>query len=269
MAERIGFIGVGSMGEALVKGMIEAELFCPQEVVISDVDQERLSEVKAEYGVQTVQQNTDLISQVDYLVLAVKPKVIDKVMAEIGSKIKKEQKLFSIAAGVSTAQIENYLSAEVPVVRLMPNTPALINEGAIAYTLGTAASSEEETLVEKLFCPVGKVVQTEEKLMDAVTGLSGSGPAYIYILIEALSDAGVYEGLSREAATNLAVQTVMGAAKMVADSDAHPAELKDKVTSPGGTTITGVKNLEEAGFRTAVQQAVAAAAKQSRQLGEE
>lgn len=269
MGEKIGFIGVGSMGEALVKGMIEADLFAPQEVVVSDVNQERLSEVEAEYGVETVQQNSDLISQVDYLVLAVKPKVIEQVMAEIGSKIKEEQKVFSIAAGVTTAQIEDYLPLEVPVVRLMPNTPALIKEGAIAYTLGTAADREEGRLVEKLFCPVGRVVETEEKLMDAVTGLSGSGPAYIYILIEALSDAGVYEGLSRETATNLAAQTVIGAAKMVAESDSHPAELKDEVTSPGGTTITGVKNLEEAGFRTAVQQAVAAAAEQSRQLGEE
>jgi pyrroline-5-carboxylate reductase len=263
---KIGFIGAGSMGEALVKGILEAEIFSPEEILISDLDETRLQELKEKYKVQVSAGNQTLVTEVDYIVLAVKPSVINKVLAEVGSEISADKKIFSIAAGVTTAQIERHLSSEIPVVRLMPNTPALIGKGAIAYTLGSFAGEEEDELVEKLFTPVGLVVETKEELMDAVTGLSGSGPAYIYLLIEALADAGVFAGLSRETATDLTVQTLLGAAQMVKETDKHPAELKDMVTSPGGTTITGVKELEKEGFRAAIYQAVEAATKKSRQL---
>ena len=267
--DKVGFIGAGSMGEALVKAVLEAELFNPENILVSDIKKERRQELKSSYGVETTTNNGELVSKVDYLILAIKPKMVNKVLTQVGSLINEDQILFSIAAGVSIKQLENNLANEVAVARLMPNTPALIGEGALAYTLGKAAGEEAKKLVEDLFTPAGIVVQVEEELMDAVTGLSGSGPAYIYVLIEAMADAGVYEGLAREKAVKLAAQTVKGAAEMVIKRVEHPAKLKDMVTSPGGTTITGLKKLEEAGFRAAIYKAIGAAADKSRQLGGE
>ncbi|GAB6137509.1 pyrroline-5-carboxylate reductase [Halanaerobaculum tunisiense] len=268
MQGKLGFIGAGSMAEALLSGVLEAELFAPAEILLSDIDNQRLKELKDNYQVQVAEDNHELVTKVDYIVLAVKPKVVSKVLTTVGTEITTSQKVFSIAAGITTNQLEKNLASEVPVVRLMPNTPALIGEGAIAYTLGQAAQEEDKQLVTDIFSSVGLVVEVTEDSMDAVTGLSGSGPAYIYLILEALSDAGVKMGLEREKANQLAQQTLLGAGKMVQQLEQHPAQLKDAVTSPGGTTISGLQKLEETGLRSSLYQAVEEAANKSQELRE-
>jgi len=264
-SKKIGFIGAGAMAEALIKGLIESKVAKPKEIHISDIRAERLEELKKRYDLEISTDNHKLIEKVDYLILAVKPKVVSIVLSQIGEDISKSQKVFSIAAGVNTMMIEKHLEEEVAVIRLMPNTPALIGEGAIAYCLGNFAQGDDK-LVEQIFGTVGMTLKVEEELMDAVTGLSGSGPAYIYLIIEALSDAGVNVGLTRDDALALALQTIIGSAKMVLDLGKHPGELKDMVTSPGGTTITGLKVLEREGVRSALYQAVEAATIKSKEL---
>ena len=266
--EKIGFVGAGSMAEALINGVLTKGIIDSNNIYISDINQSRLDKLTAEYKVNATSNNEELIKQVDYIILAVKPQGIKQVLAEIGPRISDKQKVFSIAAGIETKQIEEYLN-QVPVVRLMPNTPALIGEAAIAYSLGEYANQQETKLVESIFSVVGEVLKVKENLMDAVTGLSGSGPAYIYLIIEALSDAGVNMGLPREKSTKLTLQTIIGAAKMVKESDLHPGELKDMVTSPGGTTIKGLQQLEESGLRGILYQTVETAANKSKELKEE
>ena len=266
--KKLGFIGAGAMAEALIEGMLEQEIIAADSLYISDINQARLDELTAKYGIKQSADNSDLVAEVDYIILAVKPQVIKKVLTEIGPKISREQKVFSIAAGTELKQIETELN-EVPAVRLMPNTAALIGEAAIAYSLGEYAGEETAAVVEELFSAAGTITEVKEELMDAVTGLSGSGPAYIYLIIEALSDAGVNMGLPREKSTELTLQTIIGAAKMVKESDLHPGELKDMVTSPGGTTIKGMQQLEESGLRGILYNTVEAAANKSKELKEE
>ncbi|MCK8817713.1 pyrroline-5-carboxylate reductase [Natroniella sulfidigena] len=267
--KKIGFIGAGAMAEALITGVLEAELVSAEQIYISDLKKRRLTELEQEYGVQLTDNNNELVSNVDYIILAVKPKVIAKVLTSLDVEIKGEQKVFSIAAGIKIEDIECHLKNEVPVIRLMPNTPALIGEGATAYALGEAASAEDGKLVEKIFSATGVVIGIEEDLMDAVTGLSGSGPAYVYLFIEALTDAGVNVGLAREDASDLALQTLIGAAKMVVELEKHPAQLKDMVTSPGGTTIAALRQLEKDGFRSVIYEAVATATDKAEELRKE
>ncbi|AGB40817.1 pyrroline-5-carboxylate reductase [Halobacteroides halobius DSM 5150] len=266
MVEKIGFIGAGSMAEALITGILEAELFSADRVYISDINQERVESLHNKYQVQIANNNQELVKQVDYIVLAVKPRVVKKILGRVGQQIRPYQKLFSIAAGVTTKQLEKHLSTDVPVVRLMPNTPALIGSGATAYTLGQAATEDASRVVKEIFSSVGLIVEVKEDLMDAVTGLSGSGPAYIYMIVEALSDAGVNVGLPRKVASKLAIQTLLGAGEMVQELEKHPAQLKDLVTSPGGTTITGLKELEKTGLRSSLYQAVESATAKSKEL---
>ncbi|WP_408955965.1 pyrroline-5-carboxylate reductase [Natroniella sp. ANB-PHB2] len=267
--KKIGFIGAGAMAEALITGILEAELVSAEQIYISDLKEERLEELKREYGVRLVSNNNELVSDVDYIILAVKPKVIGKVLNSLDVEIKEGQKVFSIAAGIKVEEVEYHLKNEVPVIRLMPNTPALIGEGVTAYALGKAASVADGELVERLFSGIGIVIGVEEELMDAVTGLSGSGPAYVYLFIEAFTDAGVNVGLAREDANALALQTIIGAAKMVLELEKHPAQLKDMVTSPGGTTIAALRQLEKAGFRSAIYEAVATARDKAEELRKE
>ncbi|OCL27965.1 pyrroline-5-carboxylate reductase [Orenia metallireducens] len=266
ISKKIGFIGAGAMAEALIKGLIKSELFKSNQIYISDIREERLKDLKERYALETTTDNQEIVERVDYLILAVKPKIIPIVLDKVGKNISKSQKLFSIAAGINTMMIEKHLREKVSVIRLMPNTPALIGEGAIAYCLGAFAQDEDKNLVNQIFETVGMVLEVEEELMDAVTGLSGSGPAYIYLIIEALSDAGVNVGLNRNDALSLALQTIIGSAKMVLQSENHPGQLKDMVTSPGGTTITGLKILEREGVRSALYQAVEAATIKSKEL---
>lgn len=266
--EKVGFVGAGSMAEALIEGLLAQEVITTKNLYISDINQSRLDELTERYNINQAESNLDLVAEVDYIILAVKPQVIDQVLAEIGPEITRQQTVFSIAAGVSTQQIESYLD-QVPVVRLMPNTPALIGEAAIAYSLGDHAQAREQTVVEEMFSVAGTVTKIKEDLMDAVTGLSGSGPAYIYLIIEALSDAGVNMGLPRHKSQELTLQTLIGAAKMVKESDLHPGELKDMVTSPGGTTIKGMQQLEESGLRGILYKTVEAATNKSKELTKE
>jgi pyrroline-5-carboxylate reductase len=215
-----------------------------------------------------VQDNLELLRKADVLVLAVKPQAMVAVLEEVAGGIEGRHLLISIAAGVSLARMESRLAEGTRVIRVMPNTPALVGASASAFALGAAATEADGELVSRLFASVGLAYRVREELLDAVTGLSGSGPAYGYQIIEALSDGGVAEGLPREVATRLAAQTLLGAARMVLETGQHPAWLKDQVTSPGGTTLEGLREMEQGGVRAALMNAVRAAAEKSRRLGQ-
>lgn len=260
---KIGFIGAGNMAEAMIKGLQAS--YNGLNIAVSDMGVERLELMRTKYGIEAVtKDNLKVADFADILVLAVKPQVVPAVLKEIKEKVKGKI-VVSIAAGVSTSSIEEIIDAKV--VRVMPNTPALVLCGASALCAGKSVGEKELALVKEMLSSIGECIVTDESKMDAVTGLSGSGPAYVYQFIEALSDAGVKMGLARQDATALAAQTVMGAAKMVLETGKHPGELKDAVTSPGGTTIAGLHELEKGGFRAAVMNAVETAAKRSHELG--
>ena len=267
--KRIAFIGAGNMGEALIKGLLQAGQVRPEQVIATDIRTDRLDVIHKMYRIETLTNNEEAATKAQILLLAVKPQVMDEVLTGLRGAVTEDHLLLSVAAGIRTAFIEARFSHPTRVVRIMPNTPALILAGASAITPGRHATEEDLKTTREVFEAVGRVVQVEEKLMDAVTGLSGSGPAYIFVLIEALADAGVQMGLTREVATLLAAQTVFGAARMVLESGEHPAKLKDMVTSPAGTTVAGLHILEQAGFRGLLMEAVEAATRRSMELGEE
>jgi pyrroline-5-carboxylate reductase len=263
----IGFLGAGKMATALATGFIRAGLVGSEQVMASDtVEAAAVSFAKAT-GAKTTAINPDLVRFAEVIILAVKPDQVSGVLAEIREGFTAKHLLISIAAGVPLATLESGLGKGARVIRVMPNTPALVGASASAFALSKSARPEDGHLAEKLFSAVGSAVQVKESLLDAVTGLSGSGPAYIYLFIEALSDGGVAAGLPRDVATRLAAQTVMGSAKMVLETGLHPGALKDMVTSPGGTTIEGLHELEMGGLRGMVMSAVRAATERSRQLG--
>lgn len=263
---KIAIIGGGAMGSAFAKGIIAAGLLRPEQITVADLDESRLA-AAAETGARTTSDNSAAIDGADVVMLAVKPWIVANVLDEIGTRIKPSQLVMSLAAGVKLNSIESRLPSGIGVVRAMPNTPCLIGMGAVGYCLGKSATREQAGVAQSLFDAVGVSAEVSEKQMDAVTGLSGSGPAYIYVLIEALSDAGVRVGLARAVATKLAAQTVAGAARMVLETGEYPGALKDQVTTPGGTTITALDVLERLGFRSAVIEAVKAAAKRSEEMG--
>jgi pyrroline-5-carboxylate reductase len=267
--KRIAFIGAGNMGEALIKGLLQAGQVRPEQVIATDIRTDRLDVIHKMYRIETLTNNEEAATKAQILLLAVKPQVMDEVLTGLRGAVTEDHLLLSVAAGIRTAFIEARFSHPTRVVRIMPNTPALILAGASAITPGRHATEEDLKTTREVFEAVGRVVQVEEKLMDAVTGLSGSGPAYIFVLIEALADAGVQMGLTREVATLLAAQTAFGAARMVLESGEHPAKLKDMVTSPAGTTVAGLHILEQAGFRGLLMEAVEAATRRSMELGEE
>ncbi len=265
--KRLAFIGGGNMAEALLKGFLEARLFPPKSVCVSDVREDRLAVLAGTYGVETTPDNAVAARQGDILLLAVKPQVIRPVLEGLRPVVSPAKLLVSIVAGVSTTALEEQCAQPVRVIRVMPNTPALVQEGASALTRGRHASEEDLALARQLFSAVGTTVTVGESLMDAVTGLSGSGPAYVFVIIEALADAGVRAGLPREVAQALAAQTVRGAARMVLETGKHPGALKDMVASPGGTTNAGLHALERGALRGTLMDAVAAATRRSRELG--
>ncbi|MEE8228464.1 MAG: pyrroline-5-carboxylate reductase [candidate division NC10 bacterium] len=267
--KRIAFIGAGNMGEALIKGLLEAGRVRPEQLIATDIRKDRLEAIRKAYRIDTVTDNREAVAKAQILLLAVKPQVMNEVLTELRGAVAEDHCLLSIAAGIPTAFIEARFSQPTRVVRIMPNTPAFVLAGASAIAPGRHATPEDLEIARQILNAVGRVVQVDEKLMDAVTGLSGSGPAYIFVVIEALSDAGVRMGLSREVATLLAAQTVFGAARMVLESGEHPARLRDSVTSPGGTTIAGLHVLEQAGFRGILMTAVEAATRRSQELGKE
>jgi len=266
--KRLGFVGGGNMAEALVKGLLHAKVMPPEGIVVSDVKTERLAHFTDLHGVRTTQDNHELVRTSDVIVLSVKPQVIDKVLALIGADVKSTQLVISVAAGVPVSAIEARLPEGTHVVRSMPNTPATVQAGATAIAPGTHAGEEDLEVARALFAAVGRVVTLDETLLDAVTGLSGSGPAYVMLMIEALADGGVKVGLHRDTALLLAAQTVYGSAKLLLDTGEHPGRLKDMVTSPGGTAIAGLHTLESGGLRRTLIDAVEAATNRSAQLGE-
>jgi len=266
--KRIGVIGAGAMGGALCRGLINAGAAPAGSILAADPHAAHLVNLQQELGIKTTDSNVKVAKFTDIVVLAVKPQTIHVVLEEIGEIMQPAQLLISIAAGVRIATLENGLTNAVPVVRAMPNTPAQVNAGACAFCPGTHADEQHLAWAAEVFQSVGTAIQVDERMMDAVTALSGSGPAYVYLMIEALVDGGVKAGLPREVAHQLATQTVFGAAKMVIETGRHPAQLKDMVTTPSGTTITALAALEQAGFRAALIDAVERAAIRSSELGQ-
>ncbi len=264
---KIGFIGAGKMATALAKGFLKAGLVTPEHLAASDPVESARAGFARETGGRTLASNSDVVAASQIVFLAVKPAQVAEVLEGVREAAAREHLLISIAAGVPLARLESHLPSGSRVVRVMPNTPALVGASATAFALGQAAQPGDAELVERLFSSVGVVFRLPERLLDAVTGLSGSGPAYVFLMIEALSDGGVAAGLPREVATRLAAQTLVGAAQMVLQTGLHTGVLRDMVTSPGGTTIEGLHRLESGGVRSALMDAVRAAAEKSRQLG--
>jgi pyrroline-5-carboxylate reductase len=265
--KRIGFLGCGNMGEAMVKGLVAANVVQAEAMIASDTRPDRLAELDRRYGVRVAKDNVELVRESDVVVLAVKPQIMTPVLKEIASSLSRRQLVISIAAGVATATIRTAVGKDIRLIRVMPNTPALVLEGATAIAKAKGLEAGDLETAEEIFGAVGKVVVLEEELMDAVTGLSGSGPAYVAVVIESLADGGVKMGLDRATAMTLATQTVLGAAKLLQETGVHPGSLKDMVSSPGGTSITGIAALEEGGIRTTFIKAVERATLRSRELG--
>jgi len=264
---KIAFLGAGNMTEALVAGIVKAKLSAPEFLLATDISSTRLEVLKDRYQIQVGAQNLDAVLWADVIILCVKPQVVHEVLTEIQASLTEKQLVISLAAGIPIKGIQEKIGPTIPVVRAMPNTPAVIQEGVTALAGCKGLSLEQLKVAQGLFESVGKVVVVDESLMDAVTGLSGSGPAYVFLAIEALIDGGVRVGLPRNIEHILAVQTVLGAAKMVRETGEHPALLKDRVTSPGGTTIAGLQRLEEGGLRATLIEAVEAATHRSSELG--
>lgn len=263
----IGFLGAGKMATALAEGFVRAGLVTTGSLFACDVLPQATARFATSTGGQVVAGVDELVRASSVIILAVKPDQVVPAVERLRDQLTPEHLLISIAAGVKLQQIEAIAPAGCRVVRVMPNTPALVGACAAGYAVGGCARREDGELTGRLFSAVGVAVEVKEALLDAVTGLSGSGPAYGYLMIEALSDGGVAAGLPREVATRLAAQTLLGAARMVLETGRHPGELKDMVTSPGGTTIDGLHELEKAGVRSALISAVRAAARKSRRLG--
>jgi pyrroline-5-carboxylate reductase len=263
----IGFIGAGNMATALLRGLLSAGQVSPESITASDVRPERLAELSKAHGIRTTGDNGSLMRGCDVVVLAVKPQAIDSVLDEVGRHVRAEQLVVSIAAGVPLSHIEGRIASGSRVIRAMPNTPALVQAGATALAAGRCATTEDIGIARGVFEAVGRVVVLAETQLDAVTGLSGSGPAFVMLMIEAMTDGGVKVGLPRDVAQILAAQTVFGAAKLLVETGEHPARLKDMVTSPGGTTIAGVHALESHGVRSAFMDAVEVATLRSAELG--
>lgn len=266
-SRKICIVGGGKMGGVLTQGILSRGLVSARDVIVSDVIPERLQELADSHGVTTSADNQAAVGGADIVILAVKPQSMESVLRGLAGSVCDNQLVISIAAGISTGFIEERLSGSPRVVRAMPNTPALVGAGITALAGGTRARGDDLVLAREIFSAVGEVVEVQEDLMDAVTGLSGSGPAYGFVIIEALADAGVQMGLDRKTSFRLAAQTILGAARLCMASDKHPAELKDMVASPGGTTIAGLRALEEGRLRATLMAAVEAATIRSRQLG--
>lgn len=263
----IGFVGAGSMAEALIRGLLKDGHCLVETISASGPRQERMDELAQRFGIYTSRANTDVVERSEIVVLAVKPQIMNRVLDEIADAMRDDALVISIAAGVPLEAIENRLHADCRVIRTMPNTPALVDAGATAIARGSRATNDDLAVARTIFDAVGMSIELEEYLMDAVTGLSGSGPAYMFLILEALSDAGVKVGLSRRNAQKLAAQTVLGSAKLLLETDYHPGLLKDMVTSPGGTAIAGLHTLEAGGLRTTLMDAVEAATRRSQELG--
>jgi len=265
--KKVGFLGAGNMGEAMIRGLLKAGLVPAEDIFATDVRLDRLEQLGKLYGIHTLSDNGLLVKRVEVVILAVKPQIIHAVLKEVAPAVTVGQLFISLAAGVPTAALRADLPRGVRLIRVMPNTPALVLEGVTAVAKADGLQQGDLETAEEIFGAVGKVVVLEEEALDAVTGLSGSGPAYVALMIEALADGGVKVGLDRLTAMTLAAQTVLGSAKLLIETGAHPGQLKDMVTSPGGTAIAGIAALEEGGFRRTLISAVERATLRSRELG--
>ena len=264
---RFAFIGGGNMAEALIKGLLSGLGVTPQQIMATDVVPERRTYMQTTYGITASADNKHAVQESTVVVLAVKPQIMPIILEEIAPVVNSETLVISIAAGITLQTLQRALGDSRRVVRVMPNTPALVLAGAAGISPGKAATAQDVALVERIFNAVGRAMVVSDEMMDVVTGLSGSGPAFIFALIEGLSDGGVLMGLARPTATLLAAQTVLGAAKMVLETGKHPGELKDMVTSPAGTTIAGMHALESGGLRGLMMEAVRRATERSEALG--
>lgn len=269
MKKKIGFIGTGNMGGAIIGGIIASSMVDSEDIIASDINENSLNGLKAKYAIETTISNVDAAEKADILFLSVKPNILPQVVAEIKDCIKEDIIIVSIAAGQSINTIEGLFEKRIKLVRIMPNTPALVGEGMTAISSNDYVTKEEMEQVIKICNSFGKSEVIGEDLMDAVIGVSGSSPAYIYMFVEAMADAAVAEGLPRAQAYKFAAQTVLGSAKMILETGDHPGALKDMVCSPGGTTIEAVIELENRGLRSAVIQGVRSASKKSRMMGKQ
>lgn len=264
----VGFIGAGRMATALARGIVDSSFAPSESVVAADVSPEACERFAAETGCRVVADNAEVLSEADLIVLAVKPQQMEAVLSDVKPALTADHLIVSIAAGVPLSAMTAVLGGAARVIRVMPNTPCLVGAGAACFATGGGAVEADAALVERLLTTVGIGRRVPEYLLDAVTGLSGSGPAFVYQCIEAMSDGGVAAGLPRDLSTELAAQTVLGAARMVLETGEHPGVLKDAVASPAGTTIAGLHQLEQGGLRASLMNAVVAAANRSRELGE-
>lgn len=265
----IGFIGGGNMAEALISGLVSSGAASPQNIICSDIREEPLEELRAKYGVETSTDNIVVAAKAEILIYATKPQILATVLKETAEVLDRSKLIISIAAGVPLAAIASGLHKELRLIRVMPNICAFVKESATAIAAGAYVENGDIDMAKAIFDSVGISVFIQENiLMDAFTGLSGSGPAYVFMIIDAMADAGVKMGLSRKDSLLLSAQTVMGSAKLLLESNEHPGQLKDRVTSPGGTSIAGIHTLEQGGLRTTIMDAVEAATNRSSELGE-
>jgi len=265
--KKIGIIGVGTIGSTLVEALIRNEISTPDQIIGSTSHEESAEEVGKKFQIKATTDNKRVVEEADVVVLAVEPQMIEKVLNGVSSSFTPDQLVISVAASITTEYVESKIEEEIAVVRAMPNTAITVNEGATVMVSGSFADEEDLEITRQIFDPVGLVEKVkDEDLMDAITGFSGSGPAYGYLIIESLIEAGVRVGLPRERATKLAAQSLVGAAKMVLETDEHPAKLKDMVTTPAGVTVDAIMKLEEGGVRVAFFKAIEEATEKSRKL---
>jgi pyrroline-5-carboxylate reductase len=264
--KKLAVLGAGKLGEILIKGLLEAGVIKVENLFVTAGHQPRLDQLRERFGARVTLSNPQAAEMADIIILAVKPQTVPVVLAELKEVLRPSQLLISVAASVSTAFIEKHLGKGVAVIRAMPNTPCLIKKGMTGLAGGSSAKSEQVELAKFIFDSVGRTVVVDEKHMDAITGLSASGPAFIYIIIESLAEGGVKVGLPRDIATELAAQTVLGAGAMVLETAEHPAKLKDTVTTPAGCTIDGILELEEGGLRVTLIKAVVKATQRAKEL---
>jgi pyrroline-5-carboxylate reductase len=268
MSRRICVLGAGKAGEALVAGLLSSGWAQPADIVATARHQERIDELSKRYGIEGTLDNVAAVKGAQVVVIAVKPQDIEALLGDVGGALEASQTVLSIAAAIPTELIERHVGDGVPVVRAMPNAPVTVHEGMAGVTGGAHATEEHVALAEEVLGSVGRSVRVDEAYMDAVTAVSGSGPAYFALLAESMIEAGILLGLSREVSTDLVVQTMLGTAKLLRDEKMHPVELREMVTSPGGTTISAIRELEQAGVRAAFLNAIQAAMKRSRELAE-
>ena len=265
----ITIIGTGNMGEALVSGLIGSKSSRPKNIICTDIRQDKLRSIKADFKVRTTTNNLKAVAEADIVIYSVKPQIMATTLVETASKLDMSKLVISIAAGVPLAAMEACISKDLRLIRVMPNICAAVKESATAIAAGGQATKDDVRLAMEIFNSIGKSIFLKENyLMDAITGLSGSGPAYIFLIVDALADAGVKMGLSRQEALFLSAQTILGSAKLLIETQEHPGQLKDRVTSPGGTAISGLATLEDGGLRTTLINAVEAATNRSKELGD-